>query len=63
LQNQSISIFNSLGIEMIFKPSEGWQPSEGSSINISTEDFPSGIYYCSFNSGINRITKSFVVVR
>jgi photosystem II stability/assembly factor-like uncharacterized protein len=63
LSNPSISIFNSLGIEMKFKPSEGWQPSKGSSINISTEEFPTGVYYCSFNSGIRRITKSFVVVR
>jgi hypothetical protein len=58
-----LRIFNSLCIEMKFKPSEGCQPSEGSRINISTEEFPSGVYYCSFNSGMNRITKSFVVVR
>jgi PKD repeat protein len=63
LSNKSISIFNSLGIEMKFKPSEGWQPSEGSSISFSTEDFPSGVYYCTLNTGMNRITKSFVVVR
>ena len=59
----SISIFNSLGIEMKFKPSESWQRSDGSSISFSTEDFPSGIYYCTMNIGMNRITKSFVVVR
>jgi photosystem II stability/assembly factor-like uncharacterized protein len=63
LSNSSISIFNSLGIEMKFKPSESRQPSEGYSINISTEDFPSGVYYCTYSTGINRRTKSFVVVR
>lgn len=52
-----LSIFNSLGIEMKFNPSEG------SVINIPTKDFPSGIYYCILSSGTNRITKSFVVVR
>jgi hypothetical protein len=40
-----------------------YQPSEGSSISFSTEDFPSGVYYCTLNSGMNRITKSFVVVK
>jgi N-acetylneuraminic acid mutarotase len=61
LSNSSISIFNSLGIEM--KRFEKKELTEKNSINISTESFPCGIYYCSFNSGINRITKSFVVVR
>jgi hypothetical protein len=32
-------------------------------INVSTESFPSGVYYCTFNSGMNRITKSFVVAK
>jgi hypothetical protein len=57
LSNPSISIFNSLGIEMKYKLSDG------SSINISTKEFPSGIYYCTLNSGMNRITKSFMVVK
>jgi photosystem II stability/assembly factor-like uncharacterized protein len=61
LSNTSISIFNSLGIEM--KRYNSNELTGKNSINISTEVFPSGIYYYSFISGINRITKSFVVVR
>lgn len=33
-----------------------------SSINITTDEFSSGIYYWTLSSGINKITKSFVVL-
>ena len=59
--NPSISIYNSLGIEI--KRITDTELSGNSSINLTTDDFPSGIYYCSLNSGINKITKSFVVIR
>ena len=59
--NKSISIFNSLGIEI--KRFNSAELSEKSSINITTHEFPSGIYYCSMNLGTNRITKSFVIIR
>jgi hypothetical protein len=36
------------------------QHSEGSVMNISPESFPSDVYYCSLNTGMNRIAKSFV---
>jgi hypothetical protein len=61
LQNQYISIFNSLGIEM--NRFENNELNGKNSINFYTEDYSSGVYYCSLNSGMNRITKSFVVVR
>jgi photosystem II stability/assembly factor-like uncharacterized protein len=61
LSNPSISIINSLGFEI--KRFENFDLTGKNIIDFSTEVFPSGIYYCSFNSGINRITKSFVVVR
>jgi photosystem II stability/assembly factor-like uncharacterized protein len=58
-----LSIFNSLGIEMKLKPSENRQVSQGSSISISTEEFPSGVYNCILNYRSNKIIKSFVVVK
>jgi photosystem II stability/assembly factor-like uncharacterized protein len=61
LSNTSISIVNYLGIEM--KRFDNKELTGKNSINISTESFPSGVYYCTFNSGMNRITKSFVVVK
>ena len=57
----SISIYNSLGIEL--KRYDNTELIGKSSINLTTDDFPSGIYYCTLNSGINKITKSFVVIR
>lgn len=53
----NISICNSFGVEIMTKTLDG------SSINISTEGFPPGIYYCTLNTGINKITKNFVIVR
>ena len=58
-----LSIFNSLGIEMNFNPSEGLKPSEGLRYCLSIADFPIGIYYCTLSIGTHRIAKSFVVVR
>ena len=61
LLNNSISIFNSLGIEIKrFNENELFGKS---SINLTTDDLPSGIYYCLLNSGTNNITKSFVVLK
>ena len=34
-----------------------------STIDINTKDFTSGVYYCTVNTDINRITKSFIVIR
>ena len=61
LSNQSISIYNSLGIEI--KRITDFELIGKSSINLTTVDFPSGIYYCTLNSGISKITKSFVVIK
>jgi len=61
LSNPTISIYNSLGVEM--KRYDNTELSEKSSINLTTDEFPSGIYYCTLNSGTNKITKSFVVIR
>jgi hypothetical protein len=55
--NTKISINNMLGIEILSKILNN------SNINISTQDFPSGIYYCTLNTGINKITKSFVIIK
>jgi hypothetical protein len=61
LSNPSISIINSLGIEL--KRVGEKDLSGQSSIRFSIEGFPTGIYYCIFNSGSDKITKSFIVVR
>ncbi len=60
-QNQSILIFNSLGIEI--KRIEANELIGKSSICISIDKFPVGIYYCTLTSTENSITKSFVVLR
>ena len=57
----SINIYNSLGIEI--KRFNENELLGKSSINLTTDEFPSGIYYCTLNSGTNKITKSFVVIR
>lgn len=61
LSNPTISIYNSLGIEI--KRFKNTELSGNSTINFTTENFPSGMYYCTLSSGINKITKSFVVVK
>ncbi len=61
LQNLMISVFNYLGIEM--KRIKAIEISGKNSLDISTEDFPSGIYFCSINSYTKNIIKSFVVVK
>jgi len=57
----SISIFNSLGIEI--KRIEQTEIIGNNKITISTMDLPSGLYHCSFVNQSGRVTKSFVVVR
>jgi len=57
----SISIFNSLGIEK--KRIEQTEIIGNSKITISTADLPVGLYHCSFVNQTGRVTKSFVVVR
>lgn len=59
--NGNISIFNSLGLEV--KRIEEKDLQGKSSVNISTEEFPAGMYYCVINTGSNKYTKSFVVVK
>ena len=59
--NQSISIFNSIGVEL--KKFVEKEINGQSSISFSTEEFPSGIYFCILTNGTKRVTKSFVVVR
>jgi len=60
-QISSISIVNSLGMEV--KRIENNVLLEKNSINISTEDLPTGMYYCILSNQGSRITKSFVVLR
>ncbi|MEI6090211.1 MAG: LamG-like jellyroll fold domain-containing protein [bacterium] len=60
-QNTSISIYNSLGMEI--KHFGDNELSGKSSISFSAENIPPGVYYCTVYSGMNSSTKSFVVVR
>ena len=57
----SISIFNSLGIEV--KRIEQTELIGKSKITISTAVLPNGFYHCSFVYQTGRVTKSFVVLR
>ncbi|HPI20420.1 MAG TPA: YCF48-related protein, partial [Candidatus Kapabacteria bacterium] len=57
----SISIFNSLGMEV--KRIEQSEIVGKNKITILTADLPSGLYHCSFVNQGRRVTKSFVVVR
>ena len=61
MMNANISIYNSLGTEI--KKFTVNELLGKSSLILTTDDFSSGIYYCTFNSGINKITKSFVVLK
>jgi photosystem II stability/assembly factor-like uncharacterized protein len=61
LSNASISIYNSLGIQI--KRFDKNELTGQSSISFSTEEFPIGMYYCVLTSEGNRITKSFIVLR
>jgi hypothetical protein len=61
LSNSSISIYNSFGIEI--KRYEEKELTGQSSINFSTEEFPVGMNYWTFNTEKEKITKSFVVIR
>ncbi|MCX6154174.1 MAG: T9SS type A sorting domain-containing protein [Candidatus Kapabacteria bacterium] len=62
LQGEAVQIFSIEGEKLMeIKPSEGFEPSEGSKIDISA--LPVGVYYLSVTTGTQRITKSFVVVR
>lgn len=53
----SISIFNSLGMEV--KRIASSEIIGNSAINISTNDLPIGMYYCTLTNEDSRITKSF----
>ncbi len=57
----SISIFNSLGMEV--KRIEQTELIGNSKITISTADLPNGLYHFSFVNQTGRVTKSFVVLR
>jgi len=57
----SISIFNSLGMEV--KRIEQTEIIGNRKITISTMDLPVGLYHCSFVNQTGRVTKSFVLVR
>ena len=61
LSNLSISIYNSMGVETNHFDSK--ELSGKSSIDFSSQDLPTGFYYCTLNIGINKITKSFVIVK
>jgi len=61
LQIHTVKIINSLGQEI--KTIELNTFEGRSTINISIDKFPIGIYYCILTSKGNRITKSFVVLR
>ncbi|MFA6569933.1 MAG: T9SS type A sorting domain-containing protein [Bacteroidota bacterium] len=58
---KSLSIFNSLAIELNRYDEKVLKGL--SSVNISTNGFSSGIYYCTFNYGSGQITKSFLIVK
>ncbi len=57
----TISIFNSLGMEV--KRIEQTEILGQNKITISIENLPVGLYHCSFVNQAGRVTKSFVVVR
>ncbi len=57
----SISIFNSLGMEV--KRIEPTEIIGKSKITISTANLPGGLYHCSIINQAGRVTKSFVVLR
>lgn len=57
----SISIFNSLGMEV--KRIEQTKLIGNCKITISTADLPNGLYHCSIVNQSGSVTKSFVVVR
>ena len=61
LSNISISIFNSLGIEI--KRFDEKELFGKNAIKFSIESFPTGVYYCTLNYGIKKISRSFVVLR
>ena len=61
LSKISISIFNSLGIEI--KRFKEMELVGENAINFSVESFPTGVYYCTLNYGIKKISRSFVVLR
>jgi len=61
LSKMSISIYNSLGIEI--KRFDEKELLGKSAINFSTESFPTGVYYCVLNYGTKKISRSFVVLR
>jgi len=61
LSNISISIYNSLGIEI--KRFDEKELLGKNAINFSIESFPTGVYYCTLNYGIKKISRSFVVLR
>jgi len=57
----SISIFNSLGVEV--KRIEQSNVERQNKITIFTDDLPNGLYNCFITNPTERITKSFVIVR
>lgn len=59
--SKSISIFNSMGIEV--KHYNSQEIFGHSLITFSTKEFSSGLYYCTLSSGKETITKSFVVIK
>ncbi|MES2765521.1 MAG: T9SS type A sorting domain-containing protein [Bacteroidota bacterium] len=58
----SISIYNSLGIE-VFKNNFGFKNSGDNSEIISTSEFPSGQYYYVLKAGAQQSTQPLVIVR
>jgi len=61
LSKISISIFNSLGIEI--KRFKEMELVGENAINFSIESFPTGVYYCTLNYGTKKISRSFLVLR
>ncbi|MDP1727986.1 MAG: T9SS type A sorting domain-containing protein [Bacteroidota bacterium] len=61
LSNKTISIFNSLGIEV--KQFNEKELSGKSTISFSIESHPTGVYYCLMSDGIGKTSRSFVVLR
>ena len=59
--NIQVNIYNELGIPVYEKAfiNDGMN----TPLQIETKNFSDGVYYCVINTGTNRITKSFIVLR
>ena len=58
----NIDIYSIEGMK-VFNTPLGYPLIRGENLNIDVSGLVPGVYYCVINTGTNRITKSFVVVR